>query len=96
MIPPSFSNLSNLAHLSLTNVTFQGFNRILFSILNHLLKIEEDFPSCFQNMIKLTKLVLSKVRGENPEPIPFPTQFCNMIYLQRFISRFNKFSGLER
>ena len=44
-------------------------------------------------MTRLTNLWLFKVRGENPEPIPFPTQFCNMIYLQRFKSSHNNFSG---
>jgi len=44
-------------------------------------------------MTRLTKLILIVVRGLDPEPIPFPTQFCNMIYLQRFISRKNNFSG---
>jgi len=38
---------------------------------------------------------LNQVRGENPEPIPFPTQFCNMIYLQTLSSSNNNFSGLE-
>jgi len=48
-------------------------------------------------MTRLTYLNLDEVRGEDPEPIPFPTQFCNMIYLQRFYSRNNNFSGfLER
>jgi len=44
-------------------------------------------------MTRLTKLSLEGLRGGNSEPIPFPTQFCNMIYLQNFSSRFNKFSG---
>jgi len=44
-------------------------------------------------MTRLTNLILDSVRGEDPEPIPFPTQFCNMIYLQRFYSSSNNFSG---
>jgi len=47
-------------------------------------------------MTRLTNLHLWDVRGENPEPIPFPTQFCNMIYLRKFTSRFNNFSGFLR
>jgi len=54
---------------------------------------EEEFPSCFQNMTRLTNLDLDRVRGYKPQPIPFPTQFSNMIYLQRFILRNNNFSG---
>ena len=46
-------------------------------------------------MTRLTDLHLDRVRGLNPEPIPFPTQFCNMIYLQRLSSRFNNFSGFK-
>jgi len=57
------------------------------------LKIEGEFPSCFQNMTRLTKLDLDRVRGSNPQPIPFPTQFCNMIYLKNFTSGLNNFSG---
>ena len=44
-------------------------------------------------MTRLTNLILDTVRGEDPIPIPFPTQFCNMIYLQRFTSINNNFSG---
>jgi len=73
----------------LTEFSFQ------FSIIFYLCKIEEEFPSCFQNMTRLTCLDLNQVRGENPEPIPFPTQFCNMIYLQTLSSSNNNFSGLE-
>jgi len=47
-------------------------------------------------MTRLTDLSLINIRGEDPEPIPFPTKFCNMIYLQRFISIRNYFSGFER
>jgi len=56
-------------------------------------KIDEEFPSCFQNMTRLTSLELFNVRGSNPEPIPFPTQFCNMIYLKKFSLLNNNFSG---
>jgi len=99
VLPPSFSNLSNLVYLSLTNFTFQGFkkNSFHFSQSSCLsLKIEEEFPSCFQNMTKLTNLIMDKVRGSNPEPIPFPTQFYNMIYLQSFYSSHNNFSGFKK
>jgi len=44
-------------------------------------------------MTRLTNLHITDAGGENRIPIPFPTQFCNMIYLQRFISRHNNFSG---
>jgi len=44
-------------------------------------------------MTKLTYLYLSSARGLNPEPIPFPSEFCNMIYLKKFIASFNKFTG---
>jgi len=47
-------------------------------------------------MTRLTNLLLFNVRGHDPEPIPFPTQFCNMIYLQRFSSEKNYFSGLKK
>jgi len=60
------------------------------------LKLEEEFPSCFENMTRLTYFYLYNTRGENPEPIPFPTQFCNMIYLQTFTSSYNNFSGFLR
>jgi len=46
-------------------------------------------------MTRLTFLYLAGVRGSNSEPIPFPTQFCNLIYLQRFYSSNNNFSGFE-
>jgi len=98
ILPPSFSNLSNLAFLRLIRITFQGFkkNSLFILVISFLIfqKIEEEFPSCFQNMTKLTNLFLESVRGLDPEPIPFPTQFCNMIYLQRFNSSYNNFSGL--
>jgi len=42
-------------------------------------------------MTRLTNLHLNEVRGE--DPIPFPTQFCSMIYLQYFSLRNNNFSG---
>jgi len=45
-------------------------------------------------MTRLTYLYLHFVRGLDPEPIPFPTQFCKMIYLQSFSSSYNNFSGL--
>ena len=94
-MPRICSNLSNLVSLYLSNVTFQGLNYFFNSqsFLFVLCKIEEDFPSCFQNMTRLTYLALNRVRGLNPEPIPFPTQFCNLIYLQEFTSRNNNFSG---
>jgi len=57
-------------------------------------KIEETFPSCFQNMTRLTNLLLFHARGLDPEPIPFTTQFCSMIFLQRFSLGNNNFSGL--
>ena len=98
-LPPSFSNLSKLVSLSLSNFNFQGFKKnSLFHFLNHyyLCKSDEEFPSCFQNMTKLTKLHLHQVRGSDPQPIPFPTKFCNMIYLRIFNSEYNKFSGLRR
>jgi len=84
-----------LAYLRLTRATFQGFkkNSLSFSVILSS-KIEEEFPSCFQKMTRLAFLDLESVRGENPIPIPFPTQFCNMIYLQYFSSDFNNFSGL--
>jgi len=44
-------------------------------------------------MTRLTRFILGTVRGEDPIPIPFPNQFCNMIYLQRFGSNYNNFSG---
>ena len=73
------------------------YSIISLSILNNhffiFWKIEEEFPSCFQSMTRLTNLVLIQVRRSDPEPIPFPTQFCNMIYLQRFFSDNNNFSG---
>ena len=47
-------------------------------------------------MTRLTNLYLSSVRGKHPKPIPFPTQFCNMIYLQRFTSINNNFSGFRK
>jgi len=59
-------------------------------------KIDEGLPSCFQNMTRLTDLFLLNVRGKNTDPFPFPTQFCNMIYLQRIFVGFNNFSGCER
>jgi len=99
MIPTGFSNLTNLVSLSLSKIAFQGFF-IQLSLchftgyLLNLFKIEEDFPSCFQNMTRLTNLELVQVRRSNSEPIPFPTQFCNMIYLQTFTSINNNFSGL--
>jgi len=37
--------------------------------------------------------MLNTVRGSNTIPIPFPTQFCNMIYLKSLTSEFNNFSG---
>jgi len=37
ILPPSFSNLSNLAYICLTNFTFQGFKE--FILVNHLLLI---------------------------------------------------------
>jgi len=43
-------------------------------------------------MTRLTDLWLNEVRGSIP--IPFPTQFCNMIYLQTLRLSFNKISGL--
>jgi len=100
ILPPSFSNLSNLVSLSLTNVTFQGFEKnSLFNSSQSFLficeKLEEEFPSCFQNMTRLTNIHLDRVRGVNPASIPFPTQFCNMIYLQYFTSIRNNFSGFE-
>jgi len=96
ILPPSFSNLSNLVCLRLTNFTFQGFKNSVFNSQSFYLsfKIEEEFPSCFQNMTRLTNLFLDSVRGGNPEPIPFPTEFCNMIYLKGFNSELNNFSGL--
>jgi len=72
------------------------FNFNQFLVFLKPFKIDEEFPSCFQNMTRLTYFYLSNVRRSDPEPIPFPTQFCNMIYLQKFTSRHNKFSGLER
>jgi len=47
-------------------------------------------------MTRLTKLYLSRVRGSDPKPIPFPIQFCNMIYLQSFLSVKNNFSGFRK
>ena len=98
MISPSFSNLSNLVYLFLTNVSFSGLKKnslFIFSIISfYVSKIEEEFPSCFQNVTRLTNVYLDKVRVSNSEPIPFPTQFCNMIFLQDFTSRNNNFSGL--
>jgi len=47
-------------------------------------------------MTRLTSLFLWDVRGKDPEPIPFPTQFCNMIYLTKIILGSNNFSGFER
>jgi len=47
-------------------------------------------------MTRLTNLELSKVRGEYPIPIPFPTQFCNMIFLQTLTLSYNNFSGFKR
>ena len=44
-------------------------------------------------MTRLTYLFLINVRGSDPEPIPFPSQFCNMIYLQKFTSNSNNLSG---
>ena len=80
-----------IIHLSI----WIDFSRFCFNFQSsiYLLKIEEDFPSCFQNMTRLTNLSLERVRGENPQPISFPIQFCNMIYLQKFCSRDNNFSG---
>jgi len=97
MIPLSFSYLSNLVLLYLSGITLQGFLKNSLSIFSIILslKIEGEFPSCFQNMTRLTYLHLGKVRGEDTEPIPFPTQFCNMTYLQRFFSRDNNLSGLR-
>ena len=97
-MPPGISNLSNLISLVLRNFNLQGFKKnSLFILVSHfcLLKLEEEFPSCFQNMTKLTKLVLYNMRGSNPEPIPFPTLFCNMICLQKFSSIGNNFSGFR-
>ena len=47
-------------------------------------------------MTRLSQFELAQVRGSDPDPIPFPTQFCNMIYLQYFNSEFNNFSGFKR
>jgi len=97
LIPSSFSNLSNLVYLCIYRFTFQGLvedSLFIFSIIFYICKIEEEFPSCFQNMTRLTVLNLSDMRGRvEPGPIPFPTQFCNMIYLQKFTSSLNNFSG---
>jgi len=97
-LPPEISNLSNLISLVVRHFTFQGFDFLNLSF--HFsqsfflsLKIDELFPSCFQNMTRLTNLILDNMRERNPEPIPFPTQFCNMIYLQKFTSEDNNFSG---
>jgi len=92
-LPHSFSKLINLAHLHLIDTNIQGFkNSLLLNQFFYILNIEEEFPSCFQNMTRLTVLELSEVRDEDQEQIPFPTQFCNMIYLQRFTSNRNNFS----
>ena len=99
VIPASFSNLSHLANLWLASITFQGYekNSLFILLVNfYISKIDEEFPSYFQNMTRLTNLYLSSVRGENPRPIPFPNEFCNMLYLQDFASKFNNFSGFEK
>jgi len=44
-------------------------------------------------MTRLTNIHLDRVRGLDPQPIPFPTQFCNMIYLKKNTLIDNKFSG---
>jgi len=47
-------------------------------------------------MTRLTDLSLYNVRGENPETIPFPTQFCNMIYLQKLVLSKTFISGFVK
>ena len=94
IIPTSFSNLSNLVSLSLSNMTFQGFKNSLFIFRQSSfwsLKIEGEFRSCFQNMTRLKRLDLISIRESRPTP--FPTQFCNMIFLQKFTTRNSNFSG---
>jgi len=44
-------------------------------------------------MTRLTTLYVQRMRGVNPEPIPFPTLFFDLIYLQKFTSSYNNFSG---
>ena len=101
ILPHTFSNLSNLRQFGLSSFIKIHYSRFKEDFSFHFsqsnvwsLKAEEEFPSCFQNMTRLTNLSLERVRGEDPDPIPFPTQFCNMIYLQYFTSSYNNISGL--